>query len=80
MQELLWRLFRENLLLLHQAQVVEIKRMAVLMAQSRATPIDLADASLVAAAEVLGTTRIFTLDHHFHVYRLEDSRSFEVVS
>ena len=34
-------------------------------------PMDFADASIVAAAEQMGTDRIFTLDHkHFGIYRL----------
>lgn len=40
---------------------------------------DLADASLVAAAETLGITRVFTLDHHFRVYRLKNAQAFDVV-
>lgn len=34
-------------------------------------PMDLADASLVTAAEALGTTRVFTIDRRdFHTYRV----------
>ena len=43
------------------------------------TPMDLADASLVAAAEGLGLHRIFTLDSDFQVYRINGSTAFEVV-
>ena len=32
------------------------------------TPMDLADASLVAAAEILGLYRVLTLDGDFQVY------------
>ncbi len=39
---------------------------------------DLADASLVAAANALGVRRIFTLDGDFHVYRLAGNSAFEV--
>ena len=42
------------------------------------TPMDLADASLVAAAEALGLWEIFSLDKHFYVYRLRDGGSFTV--
>jgi predicted nucleic acid-binding protein len=78
-QDLLWRLVREAVLLLHESGPSEVQRMAVLMEQYRDTPMDLADASLVAAAETLNVTRIFSLDHHFRIYRLAGSRSFEVV-
>jgi uncharacterized protein len=40
-------------------------------------PMDLADACLVALAEILGTGRILTLDGDFHVYRWRRSRRFE---
>ncbi len=34
-------------------------------------PMDLADASLIAAAEALATTRVFTIDRHdFQTYRI----------
>ena len=34
-------------------------------------PMDFADASIVAAAEQLGTDKVFTLDHkHFGIYRI----------
>ena len=40
---------------------------------------DLADATLVALAEELEITRIFTLDSDFHIYRLKGRRRFEVI-
>lgn len=40
---------------------------------------DLADASLVTAAERIGTTRVFTVDGHFRAYRIEDRHAFEVL-
>ena len=79
MQQLLWRYVSDGALLLHDLGQVEIDRMMDLMDRYRATPMDLADASLVVAAEHLGISRIFTLDHHFRVYRLKDSQAFEVV-
>ncbi|MCX6381292.1 MAG: hypothetical protein NT023_17760 [Armatimonadetes bacterium] len=52
--------------------------MRSLMAQYQDTHTDLADASLVAAAETLRTRRIFTLDSHFFAYRLANGDAFEV--
>ena len=49
------------------------------MEQYRDTPMDLADASLVAAAEARNLTRIFTLDSDFYVYRINNTGMFEVV-
>lgn len=53
--------------------------MQTLMEKYKDTPMDLADASLVAAAESLGLTRIFTVDSDFYVYRLADGTALEVV-
>jgi predicted nucleic acid-binding protein len=40
---------------------------------------DLADASLVAAAERLGLRRIFTLDSDFYIYRLLDGSALACI-
>ena len=40
---------------------------------------DLADASVVAAAETIGQRNVFTLDHHFRIYRLGDGSAFEIL-
>jgi predicted nucleic acid-binding protein len=79
MQALLWSYVDRGLLSLHESGAAEARRMAVLMEQYRDTPMDLADASLVAAAEALSISRIFTLDHHFRLYRTAGVGVFEVV-
>ncbi len=43
------------------------------------TPMDLADASLVAAAESLNLRYVFTLDTDFRIYRINSSIPFEIV-
>ncbi len=53
--------------------------MRTLMEQYRDTPMDLADASLVATAEALNLTRIFTIDSDFYIYRLFGRDAFEGV-
>ena len=42
-------------------------------------PMDLADATLVEAAELAGDRTILTLDSHFHAYRLSRNRRFTVL-
>jgi predicted nucleic acid-binding protein len=79
MQLLLWRFVQDAVLAFHELGADETARMAVLMEQYQDTPMDLADASLVATAERLALSEIFTLDHHFHVYRIDGARSFIVV-
>ena len=54
-------------------------RLPVLMRKYAGLPMDLADASLVAASEALGIARIFSLDHHFRIYRALGTRSLEVI-
>lgn len=75
----LWHLIELEAIILHSPSVVESQRMRDLMDQYQNIPMDLADASLVAAAEVRGLTRIFTLDTDFRVYRILGSGLFEVV-
>lgn len=79
MQSLLWRFIDRSALVLHEAKPGEAGRMAELMERYRDVPMDLADASLVAAAGSLGVARVFTLDHHFRIYRLAGGGAFEVV-
>ena len=64
---------------IHYASDAEIKRMKVLMEKCCDTPMDLADASLVAAAEALEQRRVFTLDSDFRVYQIDGTISFEIV-
>lgn len=78
-QEELWKWIADGILQIHINTETELERMRALMRQYFDTPMDLADASLVAAAEILGQKRIFTLDSDFFVYRLQDGSSLEVV-
>jgi uncharacterized protein len=78
-QEALWRLIHARRLVLHGTIEAEVVGMAALMGKYRDLPMDLADASVVAAAQRLGTRRVFTLDRDFHVYRFRDGTAVEVV-
>lgn len=78
-QACLWRLRREGTIRLHVPDDAQADRMEALMQRYRDAPMDLGDASLVAAAESLGLRRIFTLDRHFLFYRVNDIEAFEVV-
>jgi hypothetical protein len=79
MQDLLWRYVHQGALILHGSGQAEVERMKNLMERYRDTPMDLADASLVAAAEALGLSRVFSLDHHFRIYRIHGDQAFDVV-
>ena len=78
-QDVLWSYILDRLVAIHESDLVERTRMRELMSKYKDTPMDLADASLVSAAEVLGVRRIFTVDSDFVVYRLTGKLSFEIV-
>lgn len=78
-QEELWDYIVNKLLIIHTSSEAEQRRMKELMAQYQDTPMDLADASLVAAAEILNQKQIFTLDSDFYVYRLYGKENFNVI-
>lgn len=78
-QEELWQWRRAGRLVLIDLSPVEIERMAELMGKYRDRPMDLADASLVAAAEHLGLRRLFTIDSDFRIYQLADGSVLELV-
>jgi predicted nucleic acid-binding protein len=58
----------------------DLPRFRSLMSKYSDLPMDLADASLLVIAERLGIDRIYTLDSHFRIYRLNGARSLEVIS
>jgi len=78
-QATLWRLLSASRLELLDLSSQERVRMAALMEKYRDLPMDLADASLIVAAERLGTTQVFTLDSDFHIYRLNDGSALTAI-
>ena len=79
LQRNLWTYIEAGVLQLHLSDTAELHRMRQLMERYHDRPMDLADASLVATAETLNLTRIFTLDSDFYVYRINDTGVFEVI-
>lgn len=75
----LWRLRSKERLIIHNSTAPEIDYMAVLMEKYRDTPMDLADASVMATVESRILCRVFTLDSDFRIYRLRDGSVLEVV-
>lgn len=78
-QDALWDYITNGLLEIHRHNEAECLQMRALMRRYCDTPMDFADASLVAIANTLPTRRVFTLDSDFFVYRLEDGAAFEVL-
>lgn len=78
-QDALWQYIEDGLLMIHRQADYDNLRMRALMRTYRDAPMDLADASLVAAAETLGMRRVFTIDRHFYAYRLANGSALEVI-
>lgn len=78
-QDALWDYLSNDLVVLHAPVASERQRMRALMHQYEDTPMDLADASLVAASEQTRLRVIFTVDSHFRAYRIDGIHAFEVV-
>ena len=78
-QSELWGLVVEGAVELYQPADDEWARIRELMRRYVDAPMDLADASLVSAAEQLDQRRVFTIDRHFHAYRQQEGHAFEVV-
>jgi predicted nucleic acid-binding protein len=75
----LWRWRRAGRLVLHDLGADEMDRMTALMERYRDTPMDLADASIVAVAEQRGIPRVFTLDGDFRIYRMVGDVTLECI-
>jgi predicted nucleic acid-binding protein len=75
----LWDYVLLGLVSFHFPDEAKARRMVELMERYRDRPMDLADASLVAAAETLNDPRILTQDSDFYIYRFQDKRAFEVI-
>ena len=79
-QAVLWDGLRIGQLQIHTLTEAETHRIEALMARYQGTPMDLADASLIAVAEILGFERVFSFDRDFYIYRLADGSALEVIS
>jgi len=78
-QEVLWLLRAGGKLELRDVTEDEMQRMSEMMFKYKDLPMDLADASLIAAAEQIGTRTIFTIDKDFHIYRFADGTPVTVI-
>ena len=78
-QKSLWELIVRKGVDIRIPADAEPSRTAVLMEKYADLPMDLADASLVALAEKIGSTSVFTLDDDFLVYRLPKGKRFKCI-
>lgn len=78
-RQALWRLVFTDRLQLADLDRGALKRSAALMDKYADRPMDLADATLVAVAEIRNQRRIFTLDQDFTIYRINGRTRFDIV-
>jgi uncharacterized protein len=79
LQQGLWGMQTQQFLRIYTITHEDTLHMTELMARYRDTPMDLADASLVAVADALTLRTIFTLDSDFRIYRTHDGGAFDIV-
>ena len=72
LQDRLWDMRSAGLLAIHSTNDQETDRIEALMRQYQGSRMDLADASIIAAAESLSLRRVFTLDRGFFYFQLSD--------
>ncbi len=78
-QNTLWAMVAVGRVQVRPPSPPETLRMAVLMRKYADLPMDLADASLVAAAEVTGDRRLFAFDGDYRIYRLADGSVLDLI-
>ncbi len=79
MQTQIGKLLFEGLLSFYEIPEGDYGRLFQLLEKYRDRPMDLADATLVLAAERLNLQQIFTLDSDFFFYLINDAKPFDVV-
>ncbi|MDP9315490.1 MAG: PIN domain-containing protein [Chloroflexota bacterium] len=75
----LWHLWSDGKLVVHDLTAAELERIITLMAKYHDTPMDLADASLVAVAENRKFADFFSLDSDFYIYRLANGSVLNLI-
>jgi uncharacterized protein len=79
MQKQLGKMLVDQLLAVYEIQDSDYHHLLELMEQYRDRPMDLADATLVLAAEKTGYRQILTLDSDFLFYRIGKRDSFDII-
>jgi predicted nucleic acid-binding protein len=77
--ESLWNLVEEGELFLFDLDSTDRGRIRQLMLKYNDLPMDLADGSLVVAAERRKVRTVFTLDKDFRIYRSANGDHFDVI-
>lgn len=78
-QNRLWQHFADGRVVLYLPAGDEWQRIHDLMNQYADMPLDMADASLISAAERLGERRLFTIDRLLGAVQLSDGQFLQIV-
>jgi predicted nucleic acid-binding protein len=79
-QDSLWLFIQRGGVEIYPIEKDLLIRCHELMKQYRNLPMDLADATLVAWADVFSISKIFTLDHKdFSIYRFKQKKRFTII-
>lgn len=78
-QNQLLKFLLNRIVIIYEIQSDDYERLFELMEQYRDRPMDLADATLVLAAEKTAEHRILTLDSDFLFYRIADRGTFDII-
>jgi predicted nucleic acid-binding protein len=78
-QDDLWEFVERGTVALYDLDRTFVKTCRALMRKYQDLPMDLADASLVAAADAENIRTIFTLDKDFNVYRTRQKKLFKLL-
>lgn len=80
MQEKLFTYLLGGIVVIFDISADDYKRLFTLMEKYQDRPMDIADATLVLAAEQTGIRHILTLDSDFLFYRINNKDIFNIVS
>jgi predicted nucleic acid-binding protein len=79
-QDSLWLFIQRGGVEIYPLEKDFLTRCRELMKQYRDLPMDLADATLVTLADILGISKIFTLDRKdFSIYRFKQKKRFTLI-
>jgi uncharacterized protein len=78
-QDRLWGHVAMGRVALYLPEIQEWQRIRDLMNQYADMPLDMADASLISAAERINSRRLFSIDSSLRAVRLENGEFFEIV-
>ncbi len=78
-QDALWEFVNQGGIQIYDLKGEQFKRCRELMKKYKDPPMDLADATIVSAAETVNISTIFTIDKDFRVYRTKQGKNFRLI-